>query len=379
MRFASSARLRIEKDVIIRIYRTLKGKGKISVSEGVEVIPSDIIGTANIASGFSTISLAEVLSVAPNQVEKYLKRSLGQRIFKGELLAYKSGWIFGGKKIVLSPTDGVLDFINPKTGELRMTFLPKKMDLPAGVYGIVESVNSEKGLVIIRTQASIIHGIFGSGRIRDGILQSISRKDELISKSMISPSLGGEVLIGGGLIFKDAISAAISAGVSGIISGGINAKDYRSMASNRLIFPKKLENDIGVSLVICEGFGSIPLGDDIYELLKSYDGRFISLDGNKSIINLPSFQSSSIDRVKKTKLPPLQNDNLSDEFTHFVDLEKGCRVRVIGNSYLGEQGEIVALDQTESVLPSSIRTYLATIMTRSRKIKVPVANLEVIL
>lgn len=379
MRFASISRLRIEKDVIIRIFRTLTGKGKISVSEGAEVIPSDIIGTANIASGFRIISLAEVLSVAPNQVEKYLRRSLGQRIFKGELLAYKSGWILGGKKIVLSPTDGVLDFLNPQTGELKMTFLPKKMDLPSGVYGIVESVNSEKGLVIIRTQASIIHGIFGSGKIRDGTLQSISRKDELISKSMISPSLDGKVLIGGGLIFKDAISAAISAGVSGIISGGINAKDYRSMASGRLIFPKKLENDIGVSLVICEGFGSIPLGEDIYELLKSYDGRFISLDGNKSIINLPSFQSSSISRVKKTKLPPLQNGNLSDESTPFVDLEKGCKVRVIGNSYLGEQGEIVALDQTETILPSSIKAFLATIKTKSRKIKVPVANLEVIL
>lgn len=380
MSYSLSTRLRIEKDVVVRLNKILKGKGRINVSVGQEVIPSDIIGSASVSVGFRTINLAERLGVAPAEAEKYLKRSLGQRIFKGELLASRKASLFGGQKMVVSPTDGVLEFINPKTGELKMTFIPKKVDLPAGVYGIVESVDSEKGLVIIRTQASIIHGMFGSGRLRDGILHILGRRDELLGASLISQKYDEQILVGGALVFKDTLSVAISAGVSGIITGGINAKDYKSMAGDRLIFPKRLENDIGIAVVVCEGFGSIPIGEDIYRFLSRYDGRYVSIDGNSAQITLPSFESNSINKVRKSALPPLQDTNLTteDHQKQFVNLQVGLQVRVIGNSYAGWQGKVVAIDKTETVLPSKIRTILATIETKTRKIKVPVVNLEVL-
>lgn len=381
MKFSAPLRMRVEKDVIVRIHRSLKGKGSINAAKNQDVTPSDIIGTAHISSGFRIINLAQILQVAPSEIEKYMKRSIGQRIYKDELLAYRSGWLLGGKKIVISPTDGILDFLNPKTGELRITFLPKKADLPAGVYGIVEFVDQDRGQVVIRTQASIVHGMFGSGRVRDGTLHIISRRDELIGKSFISPHLSEQILAGGSLVFKDAIAAAISAGVSGLITGGINAKDYKGMAGGKLIFPKKMENDIGISIVVCEGFGSIPIGWDIDEILRKYDSKFVSIDGNTGEIYLPSFEASSMTRVRNTKLPPIQNGliNFNEYSSQIVDLKVGSNVRIIGNSYTGSIGKIIALDQTETVLPSGIKTFMATVDTRHKKIQVPVANTEVIL
>lgn len=375
--------MRVKKDVVVRIHRRLKGKGLLNISEGQEVIPSDIIGTSLISKGFRIIKLAQQLLVAPAEVEKYLKRPLGQRIYQGELLAQRSGGLFGGKKIVTAPTDGVLDFLNPKTGELRMTFLPKKEDLPAAVYGIVDNVDKSSGQVIIKTQVSLIYGIFGSGKIRDGILQIIGKRDELVGKSFISQKLDGQIIVGGSLVLRDAISASISAGVAGIITGGLNAKDYQAMAGGRLIFPKKLDTDMGISIVVCEGFGSVPIGEDIYEILKKFEGKFVSIDGNANVIYLPIFESNSIDKVKKTHLPPIQDPGMTSYSFNKVDeqivqLKIGYKVRVIGNSYIGEQGQIVALDKTETVMPSGVKTHLATIETRRRKIQVPVANLEVI-
>lgn len=376
--FQAPLRLRVEKDICIRIHRILKGKGTINVSQGAEVKPSDIIGTAYLSPGFRTVQLAQELQVAPAEVAKYLKRPLGQKIFKDELLAERIS-LFGGKKIVVSPTDGVLDFLNVKTGELRMTFLPKKQDLPAGVFGIVDAVDAARGLIIIRTQVSIVHGMFGSGRVRDGTLHIISRRDELVAKSFISAKLDGQILVGGSLVFKDAIAASISSGVSGIITGGINAKDYKGMAGGRLVFPKKMENDIGIAVVVCEGFGSVPIGWDIYEILTKYDGKFVSIDGNNALIKLPSFESSSIIKVRKTTLPKVQDDlREHDKYEDLSDLKIGSKVRIIGNSFLGEQGKIVALDQTETVMPSGIKAFMATIETKRRKITLPVANLEVI-
>lgn len=372
-------RVRVEKDVIVRVNRILKGKGEIFVSEGQEVSPSDIIGTSLVSPGFRTINLANLLSVPPNEVSKYLKRSLGQKIYKDELLAQRTTFL-GRKKVVISPTDGILEFFNPKTGDLKLKFLPKKEDLPVAFYGIVEQVDKDKDKIVIKTQASILHGMFGTGKSREGILHIIGKRDELIIKALISPNYDGLILVGGSLLYKDAISAAISCGVSGIITGGINASDYRGMAGGKFIFPKKLDNDIGVSIVVCEGFGSIPIGEDIYEMLKSYNGKFVSMDGNRGVVMLPSFESKSMIKVRNTKLPVNdQSSQIHDLENQMFELKIGLRVRIIGNSFLGQEGKIVALDKTETLLPSGIKTYLATVETKTRKLQVPFANCEVIL
>lgn len=380
MRLVAPLRLRIEKDTIVRIHRILKGKGVINVSQGQEVSPSDIIGTASVSPGFRTLNLAQALSVSADKVEKYMQRSLGQKIFKGELLAYKNN-LFGAKKVVTSPADGILDFINSKTGEIRMAFLPKKEDLPAGVYGIVEKVDKQKGEAIIRTQVSKIYGVSGSGRLRDGILHIVGKRDEMMTASSISPKYDREILVGGSIVSKEAITAAISAGINGIIIGGINAQDYKSMAGGKLIFPKKLENDIGISIAICEGFGSVSIGEDIYQILAEYDGKFVLIDGNKGLIQLPSFESKSMARIKSTSLGPIKDGELItyEDSNQLLEVRAGLKVRIIGNSFLGEQGIILTLDKSESLLPSAVKTLMVTVETKRRKIKVPVANLEVIL
>ena len=368
MKFSCPARLRVEKDVVIRIHRNLKGKGSINVKANQEVTPSDIIGSSHESVGFRIVNLAKALSVDPASVEKYLKRKVGQKIFKDELLAYRTGWLIG-KKIVTSPVDGILDFLNPKTGELRLNFLPKKEDLPSGVYGIVEAIDNQKGQITIKAQASIIHGMFGSGNLRAGMLRITTN---------LTSNLNEQILVGGSLIFKETIAAAISNGASGLVIGGINAKDYKGMAGGRLVFPKKLENDVGISIIVCEGFGSIPIGLDIDELLKKFDGKFVSIDGNAASLYLPSFESRSMIKVRATSLPPIKQTLNSYDFLP-ADLKIGLKVRIIGNSYLGSVGKLISIDQTETLLPSGIKTYIATVETSSKKIQVPVANIEVIL
>lgn len=381
MNFYSPLRIRIEKDVVVRINRKLKGKGQIIVSEGQEVQPGDLIGTAQVSSGFRNLNLSYLLNVSPKDLGKYLQKSLGQKIYKGELLAYKSSFL-GGKKVIASPTDGILDFINSKTGEIRLSFLPKKEELPAGFYGVVDGVDPKKNEVMIRTQASLIHTMFGSGSVREGILRIIGKRDELITGSLISPKYDGNILLGGSLIFKDAIVSAISCGVNGIITGGINAKDYRGMAGGRLIFPKKLENDIGISIVVCEGFGSISIGEDIYEILAKHDGKYVSIDGNKRVIYLPSFEGKSMIRIRSTSLglPKEQNlINYDEDTDQILQARVGVKVRIIGSSFPGEQGRLLYIDKTKTLLPSNVEAFMATVETKRRKIQVPVANLEIIL
>lgn len=378
MKYFAPFRLRVEKDAIKRVTRSLKGIGRINVVANQQVSPDEIIGKAMISVGFRTVNLAQLLSVSAKDVTKFLTKKIGDKIYKGELLAFKKGNILVRKKEIIAPTDGILDFFNSQTGELKISFLPKEIKLPAGVYGIVEEVDQERGKVVIRTQVSLIYGVFGSGKNRDGILTILNKEDSLINKSDINLRHDGQILVGGSIFFKDAISAAISSGVTGIISGGINASDYQAMVGGRLIFPQKLENDIGVSLVFCEGFGSIPIGEDIFDLLKKYAGRFVFIDGNNASVNLPSFESSSLIKVKNTRLAKVEQREIG--YNKFdAELKLNSKVRVVGSSYTGEQGKVIAIDNCLTTLASGIRTFLATIETPGRKIQVPVANLEIIM
>lgn len=380
MNYFAPTRVRVEKNSITRVTRVLKGKGSINVSLGQIVEPSQIIGNATLSAGFRIINIAKLLKVQPLESEKYLTHKLGQKIYKGELLACKPGRWLGRKEVVVAPTDGVLDFFSNKTGELKIILIPQKKDLPAGVYGVVEEVDEQRGKVVIRTQADTVYGVLGSGRSRDGILHILSKQDGLVSRNSISDVYHGQILVGGSMFFRDAIIASISTGVEGIITGGIDADDYKSMAGGRLIFPQKLETDVGICIVACEGFGSIPIGRDIFEELLRYEGKFVFISGKDALINLPFSASSCLAKIKSTSLPPVQSKTGMHvkQITSQEQLKVGLKVRIVGNSYLGEVGKIVGIDQSKTLLASGLNSFLATVETARRKIQVPVANIEII-
>lgn len=375
MSYFAPLRSRIEKDIVTRLVRSLQGKGQFNVKVGQQVTPEEIIGNSTSASGFRILDLAGELSVSAQEVNKYLTKNLGQRIYKGELVAFKKGGLFSPKTFVTTPTDGILEYLNHKTGELKISSFPKAVQLPAGVYGIVEKVDQERGQVVIRTQVSRVHGIIGLGRSRNGILHIVGRKDDIVTKELIQAKYEESILLGGSSFSKETITACIALGINGFISGGISARDYKTMSGGNLVFPKKLENDIGISIIICEGFGTVPINSDIFDFLRTYEGRFVFIDGNKALVNLPSFSSSCLEKIKNTQLPPEEVET-ADAAT---ELKIGLKVRIVGNSYLGEQGKLIRIDVSQTLLPSQVKCTIATVETARRKIQVPVANLEVIM
>lgn len=373
-------RPRILLNRIARIKRSLSGSGKFKVSLGQEVTPAEVIGSGFVSSGFRTINLANLLSTDPKTAQKYLQRNIGQKIFKGELLAFKPAGIFGGKKVVTSPTDGTIDSFSDATGEIRISFLPRTVDLPAAVYGIVEQIDSVRNQVLIRTEVTIIYGVMGSGKVRDGILHLLDGRGDLVSSLKNISNITDHVLVGGSLIYKEAISQAVALGGRGIITGGMNAKDYRAMAGGRINFPLKMGSDVGTTIVATEGFGSIPIGEDVFQILSKYNDRFVILDGNRSKISLPTFDSGCIMRIRKTKLPELTASALVEATNdpEVVNLNVGQKIRLIAPPFMGEQGRVISVDKSPSILPSGISALMLTVETRTRKIKIPYLNVEVI-
>jgi hypothetical protein len=380
MNLIANRRVRVIENQVIYIKRQLPKPGQILVSQGHEVSPADIIGHSTVSAGFRTVNLAKQLNVSPKDAQRYLQRQISQKIYKGELLAYKKGGLLSKEKLIVSPLDGVVDFFDEQTGNLRISYLPHMVDLPAAVYGVVEQIDENKSEVLIKTQATQVYGMLGSGRSREGTLNILGNRSDLTDRERISKLNANHILVSGGLIYAGALAQAISSGVHGIITGGINGSDFKNIRGGRLIVPGNLGNDIGLSLIVCEGFGSIPIGEDIFSVLQKFNNQFAIIDGNGTRITLPSCESGCIINIRKVTLPPSAREKFTDPTpeTSAIPLEVGQKVRVVASRYMGEQGIITAIDGTVTMLESKINTYLVTITNKSRKIKVPYLNLEII-
>lgn len=373
MSLVANYRCRIRSDSIIFVKRSTRGMGKLSVKKGQEVAPEQILGKFHLKAGFGSVNLAKSLGVSFDDAPQYLQRKKGEKIFKGELLAFKKG-IFK-KKVVTAPTDSIVSDYNFSNGELLLEYLPRDQQLIAGVFGIVDDVNNSAGEVLIKTMVHEVFGIAGSGIDRSGVLFLSNGKENLMNKYQVHSNWKNHIVVAGALVYTEAIQQAIQFGVQGIITGGINARDFTAIAGG--VYSQNLGTDVGTSIVVTEGFGPVPIGDDIYNLLKIYQGKFIFINGNLAKILLPVLNEDSIITLRKTFLP--KEKKVSNIPQLEVDsLKIGDKVRVIWPPYQGVQGKIIGIDKTPTSLPSGISTFMVTLETPRIKIKVSYTNIELI-
>jgi len=372
-----NARTRIVADQITHVRRTLPSAiTKVSVKIGDEVAPNMILAEGKITAGFRVVNLAKELGVGIQEALKFISRPLGSNIFCGELLATKKG-IFGlGEKIILSPDDGILDYYDEKSGILRIKLFPKTVKLACGVWGIVDDIDETKGVITIRTAASFIYGVLGSGKEREGILNVVGSKEVLVGSRQLEQTMKGQIIVGGEIVFADGLEKAVEYGVNGIVSGGINAKNYKSVAGGWNIYNRHWA-DIGFSILITEGFGSVPMGDDIFSVLQKNHGNFSILDGNLNRLILPSVSQNCMIYIRKTKLPksPIID---SGPGLKLVKLELKQNVRIIGPDNFGLQGWVEAIDKVPTKMPSGVSSILVTVGAGNKKIRVCYQNLEII-
>lgn len=379
MTLLANRRILVEEGVLTAIVRPLSSKSKVLVNVGQEVAPDQIIAENFISAGFRNINLSSMLEVSPQDAKKYLQRPIGQKIYKGELLAFKPPQFFKSRKIVTSPSDASIDSYDEKSGSLRLSFLAKKVSTPSAVYGVVEKIDPIAGQVLIRTEVAKVYGVVGSGNLREGILNVTGDSTSLTKALQLKKEYEGDIVVAGSLIYKDALSQAVKLGIKGIICGGINAKDYLSMSGGK-INTTKLKPDVGISVLITEGFGGIPINNEVFEVLKRFNNSFAIIDGNNLTLTLPSCDESCMIKIKKTQLAPKVKDlqvGLLPEIIA-VELAVGQRVRIISSSFMGQTGKVISIDKTATKLPSGINTYQVLVETRSKKVKVPYPNLEVI-
>ena len=85
------------------------------------------------------------------------------------------------------------------------------------------------------------------------------------------------------MVTTEAIQKAIQNGVKGIIAGGIDDADLRELLGYELGVAITGSEEIGITLVITEGFGRIAMAEQTFTLLKAREGMKTSINGATQI------------------------------------------------------------------------------------------------
>jgi transcription antitermination factor NusG len=351
---------RIVEGVDYALERRLPTKGQVYAKLGDQVKPETIIAEGKVTAGFRVFRLGELLDVPPDKAKNYLHRTVGSRIYQGDVIAEASK-MFGLRNVqFLAPVDGVLQDFNPHTGQLTLQFAPVTFRLPAGVKGKVSQIIPDEG-VYVETQTSLLFGAFSGGKSREGALKIIAPPDQPIQPQAIDARLAGHIVAGGSLISKDVINRCLAVGVKGIVSGGISAHDLLEISGQ----PNSTE-DVGLTLLITSGLGAMAIEDSTYQFLQRYQEQQVFLVPQEKMLVAP--------------LPSdIKVNPQSSQPVEFLPLKIGDAVRILSSQYVGQVATVTKVSKAKPMSFSRLTIPTCLLQTvAGDTIEIPVTNLEVV-
>ena len=363
--------LKVLKKTIFKKERILPLKGDVLVKSGDQLTPDTIVASTNLPGNVQMLKVSNILNIDPKDVVEALKVKEGQEVKKGDIIAETSG-IFGMfKSSVESPVDGTIESISQSTGRVVVREAPIPVEVDAYVSGVVDEVVENEGIVL-KSYAAFIQGIFGiAGEKRGDLLLVSSGPGKELTADQITAEMKGKILIGGSFLSLDAYKKALSVQVAGIVVGGFNYYDLKAILGYSLGVAITGTEKLNTALIVTEGYGSIPMSEATYSLLKENDGKAASINGATQIragvirpeIVIP-IDSGNTDDDSKSKMPE--------------GIQEGSTVRVIRSPNFGKIGKVISLPAELNKMESETMVRVAEISIDGKNILIPRANLEMV-
>jgi hypothetical protein len=187
---------------------------------------------------------------------------------------------------------------------------------------------------------------------------------------MISAEDAGKVLVGGALVTKDALLKAIENKVEGIVVGGIRDTDLIEILGFEIGVAITGHEEIGLTLIITEGFGEMNMSNRTLTLLKEFEGYRVAINGATQIragvmrpeIIIPHDDKSEVEEEEITG-----------------GMTAGTPVRLIRQPYFGMLGKVVNLIVKLQTMETGSKVRAVEIELESgEKVIVPRANVEIL-
>lgn len=361
----------VEKMELIK-ERKLPLKGQVLTAEGDIVTSDDVVAKTELPGNPELVNIANKLGIEPSEVPASMKKKIGEFVKKDELLAMSKSFFGLFTNTCLSPISGTVEHISDTTGKVLVRAPAIPVEVKAYIDGRVMRVLPNEG-VIIQSFGTYIQGIFGVGGEEVGELSMVvSDADATVTPSDINDSHKGKVLVVGSLVGYDLVQAAIKAGVVGVIGGGIDDEDLRKFLGYDLGVAITGSEELGLTIIITEGFGKITIADKTFNLLKKREGKKASINGATQIragvirpeilISMPDFEDKTL--------------SIGEELG---GMNPGSTVRIIREPRFGQLAKIISLPIPLTKVQSETKVRVVEVEFEDGKRWIlPRANVEII-
>jgi hypothetical protein len=369
--------LKVAARTLLRRRRVLPIPGAVLVRAGEQVAARDVVAQTHLPGPITPVNVANLLSIPPGDLPRAMLVNQGDAVSAGHLLARSKG-IFGWmKKECPSPASGVVESVSGLTGQVMLRGDPLPVTMHAYLTGKVVEVTEHEGATI-EAEGSLIQGIFGIGGEAFGTISMACRQpDQDLTAKEIMPEMRGRVVIGGGRVTAEALAGAVAAGVSAIVTGGIDDQDLRDFLGYDLGVATTGSEDNGLTLIITEGFGEIAMARRTFDLLVSRAGCEAAVNGATQIragVLRPELVIPWNGQIGGDTGP-----NQQPEMTRGHVLRPGAAVRIIRDPYFGIIGTARSLPEKPQVLRSGSKARVLEVeLPSGEKVFVPRANVELI-
>lgn len=361
--------LAVSSRTTIRRRRDLPISGEVLVKEGDLVTGSQVVARAQLDGELRLVRAAELLGIPASDLPSALKVGEGDVVAEGSLLAELRGLWGLFRSTIVSPIAGTVELISSATGHVGVRAASTPLNVSAYMDGRVVGIEQNRS-VVIEAESTFVQGIFGVGGERRGRLRVLPVPgDTVLTERHIPDSAQGEVLVGGHSPTSAALAKAAKAGAVGCITGSIDDRALREYVGFDIGVALTGDENVSMTLIITEGFGSLPISDRVLSTLLSINGEVVSINGATQV-------RAGAQRPEIVG-PMSETAGICDIRDRSLSL--GARIRVIRVPYFGAMGVIEELPHELARIDTgaSVRVVRAT-LDDGRQITVPRANVELL-
>ena len=337
------------------VERRLHGPGEITVKVGDTLRPFDVIGEAQIEQKQETYPLAKFLGVRVKKMPKCLLKGEGQSFQRGEMIA-AARTFFGLRNRRFSVDyPGLVEKVNLEKGELTLQSQNQRYKLTAGVPGKVNRV-IPKLAVLLETSAHVLRGVWAAGDSVEGEITVIGTPDKPAHLELIRPDLAGKIVVAGSFVSGESLAKAAALGVKGIVCGGTNFPRDKSYFLN-----------LGLSILVTEGFGEVPFDPAGWQFLQSVVSRHTLL--------IPARQELLVPAIGGEVQP-----SPSEMVELFAEIKIGDRVEIFSWPYFARIGKVLRFSSAPVVFPSEVTADAVCVKLEGsgEEVEIPVRNVGII-
>jgi hypothetical protein len=363
--------LTVTDSTVVLRRRMLPLPGTVSVRVGDIVLSNQPVARAELPGKVYPLNLANQLGVAPDEIKEYLIKKEGDLVQKDEILAENKPLFKWLKTEIRSPIAGKVESISTVTGQVLLREPPRVLELLGYVDGTVVEVHPQQG-VTIECACSMVQGIFGIGGETHGeLVMAVVSPDEALTPAHVKPEMKGKIVVGGSFLSADTMAKAKEVGVAGLVVGGIHDKDLRALLGYDLGVAITGAEQVGFTLILTEGFGTIPMAQKTFALLSAHAGDKASISGatqiRAGVIRPEIIIPQSGGKVGIAAQPQRAGIQIGDP------------VRIIRDPLFGKIGEVSALPSDLMKIPTESEVRVLEVRFPDGQVAViPRTNIEVI-